>query len=182
MNSIWERLTSRRQNNPASTDLPIQGDRRGVQLYADFQDCLDEHKGGAFIGEDLMHRYCTMHIEPVNPCKLNKYGTGIKTLFVDLICSLIGWHALSGIAVATIPISMYKRSVAPLVIGFIFGFVPDLIYANWRCDAEYKAFKVHVADFKSRSNIDQKSNVHWLVLVFILNLIQVIFPPWTSHV
>ena len=57
MNSIWERLTSRRQNNPASTDLPIQGDRRGVQLYADFQDCLDEHKGGAFLGEDLMYRY-----------------------------------------------------------------------------------------------------------------------------
>jgi hypothetical protein len=66
--------------------------------------------------------------------------------------SLICISLNPGIAAATLPISIYKRSIAPVVIGFIVGFVPDLIYANWRCDAQYKAFKAHVAAFTARSD------------------------------
>jgi len=59
MGTVWERLTSSQRSQSRSTEShseshssPIQGgDRHGVQLYADFQDCLDEHKGGAFLGE-----------------------------------------------------------------------------------------------------------------------------------
>ena len=90
--------------------------------------------------------------EVMNPMKYQQiwYRNDLYSILIDCL-------VLSGIAVATIPMSVYKRSIAPFVIGFIFGFVPDLLYANWRCDAEYKAFKVHAAAFRSSSNIDQQS-------------------------
>jgi hypothetical protein len=69
-----------------------------MEMYAQFQDCLDQHKGHAFL-------------------------------------------AIGGL---TIPWSIYRRSIAPLVIGTILAFVPDMVYANYRCDGHYKKFKAHV--------------------------------------
>mmetsp|Transcript_33326 Transcript_33326/g.99235 ORF Transcript_33326/g.99235 Transcript_33326/m.99235 type:complete len:122 (-) Transcript_33326:337-702(-) len=105
MGTVWERLTTQksRSGEPGAQPqlLPAPGDREGVHLYADFTDCLDSHKGHAFVG----------------------------------------------IAGLTIPLAWYKKSITPLMVGFIIGFVPDLLYANWRCDEKYKAFRKHADAF-----------------------------------
>jgi hypothetical protein len=54
-------------------------------------------------------------------------------------------HVFAGMALVTAPLSLYKQSLSPLMIGAILAIGPDLIYANWRCDDVYKIFKQHMA-------------------------------------
>ncbi|KAG1663606.1 hypothetical protein FOA52_009705 [Chlamydomonas sp. UWO 241] len=89
---------------------PDVGDRAGVFLYADFQECLSNHKG----------------------------------------------HAFAGIALVTLPIAYYKQTMSPVLIGFMMGFVPDLLYANWRCDDKYRAFRVHTDALLRRQEQQQQ--------------------------
>ncbi|GAX84040.1 hypothetical protein CEUSTIGMA_g11464.t1 [Chlamydomonas eustigma] len=103
MNSVWERLTNVRRSGGNSKEeapvlLPTPNDKVGVLKYADFTECLQNHKG----------------------------------------------HVFAGMALMTAPLSLYYKSVSPLVIGTILAIVPDLIYANWRCDDVYKIFKQHM--------------------------------------
>lgn len=57
MDTVWERLTSPRRGPPGTPSVidpvPAPGDRHGVHLYADFTECLDDHKGHAFAGEGV---------------------------------------------------------------------------------------------------------------------------------
>ncbi|KAG2501993.1 hypothetical protein HYH03_000489 [Edaphochlamys debaryana] len=48
-----------------------------------------------------------------------------------------------GVGAVTIPWSYYRKSVGPFVIGVILSLLPDLLYANYRCDEEFKAYQRH---------------------------------------
>ncbi|KAG2445340.1 hypothetical protein HYH02_008805 [Chlamydomonas schloesseri] len=48
-----------------------------------------------------------------------------------------------GVAAVTIPWSYMKKSIGPFFIGVILSTLPDLVYANWRCDDKFKLFQVH---------------------------------------
>ncbi|EFJ53174.1 hypothetical protein VOLCADRAFT_115757 [Volvox carteri f. nagariensis] len=53
-------------------------------------------------------------------------------------------HVFYAIGAVTIPWSyMTKVRLGPFVIGSIVGFLPDLLYANWRCDDKFRTFQQH---------------------------------------
>ncbi|GIL59777.1 hypothetical protein Vafri_14500 [Volvox africanus] len=53
------------------------------------------------------------------------------------------YHVFYAIGVITIPWSYMKKSVGPFVIGSIVGLLPDVLYANWRCDDKFRSFQGH---------------------------------------
>jgi hypothetical protein len=50
------------------------------------------------------------------------------------------------------------QSVSPVVVGFLLGFVPDLVYANWRCDDKYRLFKQHMQEQLRRQGLEQQQD------------------------
>ncbi|GFR43396.1 hypothetical protein Agub_g4475, partial [Astrephomene gubernaculifera] len=53
------------------------------------------------------------------------------------------YYVFYGVGAVTIPWSYMKKSVGPFVVGAILSLMPDLLYANWRCDDKFKAFQRH---------------------------------------
>jgi hypothetical protein len=49
----------------------------------------------------------------------------------------------AAVGAVTIPWSYAKKSVGPFIIGMITSVLPDLLYANWRCDDKYRLFREH---------------------------------------
>ncbi|GLC44753.1 hypothetical protein PLESTB_000968600 [Pleodorina starrii] len=52
-------------------------------------------------------------------------------------------HVFYVVGAVTIPWSYMKKSVGPFVIGSILSLLPDMLYANWRCDDKFRAFAAH---------------------------------------
>jgi hypothetical protein len=159
---------------------------RGCRSYADFQECLSSYKGHAFAGalgagqrpysSSISHacacvRVCVCVCACVRVCvracvraccdcqpPSKGRACSARAPMSRRCCDSQPSHMPpnTGIALATLPIAYYKKTASPVFIGFVLGFVPDLLYANWRCDEKYKAFRAHTDALLRRQEQEQQ--------------------------
>ncbi len=155
MGSFFDRLT--RREGSQSKPRPEAGDRDGVLLYADFQDCLTDHKGHMFAGERGMHdrkhmanaMRCRSHLRAHCSAQLLQEGDEHGELNISPFQPLLKVSVVSPLPPPPSTSTSTSQSVTPLFLGALLGLVPDLLYANYRGDTQYKLFTKHLELVKS---------------------------------